>query len=531
MTTNPRLRRDCGGTGHENLDANDRSEAKGRSDVDGRSEAKGRSGVDGRSDVAVIGAGVGGLAVAIRLASNGHTVTVFERNDIVGGKLATYRRDGYVFDIGPSLLTLPHVFDEVFRAAGTSLDEQVELVRLDPQFHYHWPDGSSLIVHDDNERTAVAFEKFRVGSGDAWRSFDARGRRIWDVAERTFFAGAMSNPMSLLRRIRSPFDLTAIDPLRTLHRSASTTFRDWRLVQWADRYATYSGSSPYRAPATLACIPHIEARFGCWYPMGGLDALRQALQRVAVDVGVDIRTGSEVARVTTRLHRVTGVELTDGTRHDMTIVVANTDAEHLYLDLLDHTPTLRRIRTTKRSTSGFVVCAGVRGSTPGIGHHNVWFSDDYRAEFDAIDRGELDRRPDDLRLRVVGDRRVTSSRRVRELVPARRTRRPGVDVDADHYQDLILRRLAEHGVTISDRIEFTHTMTPSDIAERYRSPGGAIYGASSDGKRAAFVRPANRGACAGLYLVGGSSHPGGGLPLVASSARIVADMIDEDRVR
>ncbi|HSM65900.1 MAG TPA: FAD-dependent oxidoreductase, partial [Ilumatobacteraceae bacterium] len=247
----------------------------------------------------VIGGGVGGLATAIRLRAAGHDVTMFERNDVVGGKLATYFRDGYTFDIGPSLVTLPHVFDDVFRVAGTSLDEQLDLVRLDPQFAYHWPDGSSLVVPDGDDDTARAFEDFAPGAGEHWRSFDARGRRIWDVAERTFFAGPMSNPLALAKRMRSPFDLAAIDPMRTLHRSAESFFDDPRLVQWADRYATYSGSSPYAAPATLACIPHVESRFGCWYPIGGLDALRTALERVAREAGVDIETGADVTWIAT----------------------------------------------------------------------------------------------------------------------------------------------------------------------------------------------------------------------------------------
>jgi phytoene dehydrogenase-like protein len=162
--------------------------------------------------VVVIGGGVGGLAAAIRLRAAGHSVTVFERNDVVGGKLAIYVRDGYTFDVGPSLVTLPHLFDDVFRTAGTSLDEQVELVRLDPQFVYHWSDGSSLLVPDGDDDTAAAFEQFAPGAGEQWREFDARGRRIWDVADRTFFAGPMANPLALAKRMRSPFDLTAIDP-------------------------------------------------------------------------------------------------------------------------------------------------------------------------------------------------------------------------------------------------------------------------------------------------------------------------------
>lgn len=476
--------------------------------------------------VSIVGGGVGGLATAIRLQGAGHRVTLFERNDVVGGKLAHHIRDGYAFDLGPSLITLPDVFDEVFRVAGTTLAEQVDLVRLDPQFSYRWGDGSSLTVPDGDDDTADAFERFAAGAGDQWRAFDARGRRIWDVAVRTFFAGPMSNPLSLAKRLRSPFDLTAIDPLRSLHRSAESHFDDPRLVQWADRYATYSGSSPFTAPATLACIPHIEARFGCWYPIGGLDELRTAFGRAATQVGVEISTGTEVTHIDAGA-RVTGVTLADGSHHDADVVVANVDAEHLYGDLLPDSTALTRVRRAKRSTSGFVLCVGVRGLTPNLAHHNVWFSDSYRDEYDALDAGRL---ADDPTIYACVSS-VTDPSQAPEgcenwfvLVNTPQ----GIDVDADAYGDAVLERLAAHGVDLRPRVEFRYTMTPNDIAQRYRTPGGAIYGTSSNGKRAAFVRPANRGSKPGLYLVGGSSHPGGGLPLVTTSAKIVTEMIAAD---
>lgn len=481
-----------------------------------------------RHRAVVIGGGVGGLAAAIRLRAAGHDVTVCERNDVVGGKLAELVVDGYTFDIGPSLVTLPHVLDELFRVAGTTLADEVELVRLDPQFRYHWTDGDSLTVHDDADTTAAEFARFSSGAGEAWRAFDARGRRIWDVSERTFFAGPMTNPLSLARRMRSPVDLVAIDPLRSLHRSATAVFDDTRLQQWAGRYATYSGSSPFRAPATLACIPHIEARFGCWYPMGGLGRLRDAIERTARRVGVEIRTGVEVARVLADDRRVHGVELLDGERLAADIVVANTDAAHLYEDLMPDRRALRRVRRAKRSTSGFVMCMGVRGATPGIGHHNVWFSSDARREFDQLTHGVLAAEP--TVYACVSS--ITDASQAPDgcenwflLVNTP----PGVHVDREAYAEVVLDRLAARGVELGPRAEFVRTLTPADLASRYRSPGGAIYGSSSDGRRAAFARPANRGARGGLYLVGGSSHPGGGLPLVVMSARIVADMVAADR--
>lgn len=477
--------------------------------------------------VVVVGGGVGGLATAIRLQVAGHHVTVVERNEAVGGKLAVYERDGFTFDVGPSLVTVPHVLDEVFRLAGTSLDERVTMRRLDPQFRYSWRDGSTLVVPDNTMDTVAAFEDFAPGAGRQWHEFDEAGRRIWEISERTFFAGPMESPLALLKRMDSPRDLVDIDALRTLRRAARDTFDDDHLRQWAGRYATYSGSSPAQAPATLACIPHIESRFGCWYPMGGLGALRAAFEDVAIETGVELLTSTEVLSITSTPQRVTGVELGDGSFIDAPIVVANVDARHLYDDLLPDHAAAKRVRRAGRSTSGFTLCLGVRGRTDGIAHHNVWFSDDAFQEARAIDAGQL---ADDPTIygcvSAVTDPSQAPDGDENWFLLVNTP--PGIDVDPERYRDLVLERLATHGVELRRRTRFCAHMTPTDIEHNYRSPGGAIYGTSSNGWRAAFARPNNRGSKPGLYLVGGSSHPGGGLPLVATSARIVADLIAAD---
>jgi phytoene desaturase len=303
-------------------------------------------------------------------------------------------------------------------------------------------------------------------------------------------------------------------------------------VQWAGRYATYSGSSPYLAPATLACIPAIEARYGAWFVEGGLGRVRDALVRAARAVGVELRTRSAVERIEAGADRVRAVRLEDGERLPAHVVVANVDAELLYEHLLPDPTALRRVQRAERSMSGFVVLAGVEGITADIAHHSVWFSSDDEAEFRALVRER--RRAEDPTIYAC----VSSCTDPTQApigcenwfllvnAPAGGTIR--WDAEAGGYRDLLLERLAGRGVDLSARVRFTETITPDDLAARYRTPGGSIYGTSSNGRRAAFLRPANRGPRAGLYLVGGSSHPGGGLPLVATSARIVAAMVQED---
>ncbi len=476
--------------------------------------------------VIVIGAGVGGLAAAIRLAAAGHQVEVLERNPNVGGKLATLKEGGYSFELGPTLLTLPHIFDELFKLAGTTLADEVELVRLDPQIRYRWPNGSTLEVPDDPAALPSALDVFSPGSGVQWTRFAEHAAKLWELSERTFLAGPMGSPLALLSRMRSPLDLGRIDGNRTLAKSAEAHFDDPRLHQLVGRYATYSGSSPFRTPATLACIPHIEQAFGCWYVMGGLGRLGDALERVAIRIGVTIRVGVDVGRIAFDGRKVTGVELADGGSESADLVVSNVDAAHLYTDLLPHPKQAKKLDRAGRSTSAFVICAAVRGRTEGIAHHNLFFSLHDRQEFRYLEAGQMAIDPTVYAcVSSVTDpgQAPRDGENWYMLVNAP----PAVGLDRKLMTAAVLNRLAERGFDIRTRIDFTRTLAPADFEARYRAVGGAIYGTSSNGRKAAFARPNNVGPVDGLYLVGGSTHPGGGLPMVAISARIVADLVAE----
>lgn len=482
------------------------------------------------ADVVVVGGGVGGLAAAIRLCAAGHDVVVCERNDEPGGKLAARTAGGFTWDTGPSLLTLPDVFDDLLACAGTSLAEVVDLERLDPICRYRWPNGSGFDHRADLDDAVAAADALAPGQGAAFRRFLGRARTVWETAERTFFAGPLESPLQLARRMRSPADLLAIDPLRTLHARAAATFDDPRLVQWADRYATYSGSSPFTAPATLACIPWIEQAFGAWYVAGGLARLAPALAGVAADLGVEVRTGTDVAAVEADLDAVRGVRLAGGERLAADVVVANVDAAHLYADLLPDAPALARVRRAPRSTSGFALLLGVEGRTDGLAHHNVAFSGDYAAEFDAIVRRRALAADPTVYVAAPPDPALAPEGCESWFVLVNTPSTGTVDWDraAEPYRDHLLDVLARRGWHLTGRLRVVEVVTPADIEARYRAHGGAIYGTSSDGPRAAFLRPANRGPRRGLYLVGGTSHPGGGLPLVVTSAAVVAGMVARD---
>ncbi|CAN5805377.1 phytoene desaturase family protein [soil metagenome] len=485
------------------------------------------------ADVAVVGGGVGGMAVALRLATAGHDVVLFERNEVLGGKLATRSVDGFTFDTGPSLLTLPEVFDDLLACAGTSLAEVVEPVRLDPICRYRWPDGSGFDHRADLGDAATEVGRLAPGQGAHFEDWMAHGRRVWEISERTFFAGPMESPLDLVRRMRSPADLWGIDPLRTLDARARSHFDDPRLVQWAGRYATYSGSSPYAAPATLACIPWIEQSSGAWYLRGGLASLVGALAGVLAGAGVEVRTGEEVHAIRADTTAVAGVRLAGGETIDAQVVVANVDATHLFADLLPDPRALRRVLRAPVSSSGFSLLAAVEGHTEGLAHHNIAFSADEAGEFGDI--FERHRPPVDPTLYVCASSVTDPSQapdgcenwNVLVNVPPAST--VDWDAGAEAYRDHLLEVLAGHGWDLAGRLRSVETITPADIAERYRSWQGAIYGTSSNGRRAAFLRPANRGPRRGLYLVGGSSHPGGGLPLVTMSGAIVAAMVEADQ--
>lgn len=479
-------------------------------------------------DVIVIGAGFGGLGAAVTLAARGHRVVVVEALDRPGGKAGIVQVDGTEWDTGPSVLTMPDALDAVFREAGTSLADEVTLRRPDPVFRYHWPDGVALDVWFDPDDTARAVGETLGAEAEAdLRTFLEYARGIWDVAAPAFVYGAPPSIGTVWKlRSRGLTALTRIDPLRSMQGAIDRRVRSPHLRSLLARYATYNGSDPRVAPATLNCIAHVELTLGCYGVEGGMYALVRALVRVAERLGVELRCGEPVARITREAGRVTGVELASGERLTARAVVCNADVGHLVADLLPeggHGLGAPR----EPSTSGWTALVRVprRPERPA---HEVLFPERYDQEFaDLFDR---DRPPAEPTVYLCAQERAHGRTGwpdheavfVMANAPAEPT---GGSSPAARWAALraqVLQRAT--GAGLLEAPEVIWERSPSDLARTFPGTRGALYGASSNSPWAAFQRPPNRvRRVPGLYLASGSAHPGGGVPLCVLSGRQAAD--------
>ncbi|MGI8787158.1 MAG: phytoene desaturase family protein [Pyrinomonadaceae bacterium] len=481
--------------------------------------------------IIVIGAGLGGLAAAIRLAKEGFDVSVLEKNEMVGGKVNLVEANGYKFDTGASLLTMRGVFEDLFNFCGRRIKDYLDIVPLDPICRYFWSDDTRLDASSDWRKTENEIEKIAPRDARNFQKYLTDARRKYEIAEKTFLAHSLNDLPKLLRP-KYLRDLLAISGLKTLAAHNERYFESEKMRQIFNRYATYNGSSPYQTPATFALVPFVEFGTGAWYVRGGIYEIPRALERLARELNVQIRTNSAVEKIIIENKKAVGVRLEDGEILLSDFVVANSDAVETYRNLIDAKFFNKKLDKREPSSSGFVLLLGAKKKYEMLAHHNIFFSDDYKAEFNAL---FSDLRPAANPTIYVCAASRTDATQAPEggenlfvLVTAPYTSdRIDWKAEAKSYRDLIIKKLEKFGLKDLDKsIEFEQIITPEDFQSKYRTNRGSIYGISSNGIFSAFLRVPNRARkIQNLYFVGGATHPGGGMPLVLLSGKMACDSI------
>lgn len=494
-----------------------------------------------RSRVVVIGAGVGGLAAAMSLAGRGLHVTVLEQAAGPGGKMRQVRAGSALVDGGPTVFTMKHVFDDLFERAGSSFDALVRLLPLDILARHAWADGSSLDLHARIDHSEDAIAAFAGGDEAArFRRFAAETAEIYAMLDTSFMRAPKPPlwrlPLDILSEGKVGFPaLFRMKPFETLWGALGTRFRDPRLRQLFGRYATYVGSSPLQSPATLMLIAHAEQR-GVWRVAGGMHALARAMQNAAEKAGARFRFGEGAHRIIVGASGVEAVESASGERFAASTVVYNGDVAALSRGLLgkDAARATASLRLARRSLSAVVACAQMPTSGFPLSHHNVFFNQDYPSEFhDIFQRKRMPEKPTvyicaqdregDGAIAGPGPERLQLLVNAPALGDAGSPDEPEINACLSRATQLIERcglKLEPGPATIT---------TPKDFNGLFPGTGGAIYGQACHGFNAPFRRPGSATRLPGLYLAGGSVHPGPGVPMAAISGMLAADTILADQ--
>ena len=481
--------------------------------------------------VAVVGAGLGGLSAAASLAAAGYAVTLFEKNPQLGGKLNVLERDGFSFDLGPSIMTLPQIFRDLFARAGKRFDDYVALRPVSPHWRNFFEDGKIIDLDPDHDRMRAELAKLGPNLEAPFRDFLAYSRQQYDAVERGYFREGIDTLGALLRHYGwSVFEL---DFLNTMHRAVRRRLPERHLRDIFDFFIKYVGSSAVRAPAFMNLMPHIQFGFGLWYIDGGMYALARGLERLLGELGVDIRLNCEVTEIVKQGRGVSGVRA-GGAFHAADWVVCNMEVIPAYQRLLDMPPAaLRRLRRFEPACSGLVIHLGVDRVYDCLAHHNFFFSGNQAKHFDTVFRKhEL---PDDPTLYVVAPSRTDpavapaghDNIKVLPHIPWIDDAHPRSREDYLALRTRVLEKLERMGLTdLRKHIVVEDFWTPYDIRERYYSNGGSIYGVVTDvWKNLAFKAPKRSREFSNLLFVGGSVNPGGGMPMVVLSGQKACDLI------
>ncbi|MDQ3290007.1 MAG: phytoene desaturase family protein [Bacteroidota bacterium] len=481
----------------------------------------------------VIGAGIGGIAAAIRLAVKGYAVTVLEANSSFGGKMTQFTLNGYRFDKGPSLFTMPQLVDELFTLAGRNPADYFRYKRLDIITQYFFADGTRLTAFREPDKFAAEVEQKLGIPRKKVEDYLARSSRIYEATAPTFLHKSLHQIQTYLSGdvLKTVSVLPELGLTTTMHAANAKQFTDKRFIQLLDRFATYNGSDPYQAPATLNLIPHLEHNLGAFYPEGGIFAIAQSLVKLAEELGVHFCYNEKAEQILTENNRVIGVRTAIQALVPADVVVSNMDVVPTYRKMLPQLPAPEKTLQQPRSSSALIFYWGINREFPELHLHNIFFSKDYKTEFDHIFQRKTISPDPTVYVNI------TSKFSPEDAPEASENWFVMVNVphnNGQNWSDLVkvtretvIQKLSKTLQTdLNAYITCEQVWDPVGIEAETSSFAGALYGSSSNNRLAAFLRHPNFSSkVKGLYFCGGSVHPGGGIPLCLLSAKIVSDLV------
>ncbi len=481
---------------------------------------------------AVVGSGVAGLGAAIRMRNKGYKVTIFESNGFAGGKISSETKNGYRFDYGPSVFTLPMIVDELFTLSGKDPRAYLNYEHINPVFRYFFEDGTVFDSQHGRKAYAKYMAERTIDSEEAILKYLEKTEMVYNLTGELFLMNSLHKAKNYFTKAvaKGLINFGKIGAFDTMNSANEKAFKDKKMIQLFNRYATYNGSSPYVAPATLNVIPYVEIDLGAYYPEGGMHSITKSLVKLAEEIGVDIKLSTPVKEILVDKKKATGIRSKLG--HQLyDVIISNADVYNTYEKLMPKVKKPKKTLSQPKSSSGIIFYWGIKKEFKEMDLHNIFFGDNYPEEFDTIIN----------KLTVYKDPtvyvNVTSKLTKTDAPDGCENWFTFVNVPYNNGQDWdkLVNNTREYVITklsrmlktdIRQLIECEMVMDPRTIEERTSSAFGAIYGNASNSMFAAFLRHPNFSSdIKNLYFCGGSVHPGPGIPLCLLSAKIATDLI------
>lgn len=489
--------------------------------------------------IAIIGAGLGGLSAAARLATAGYDVHLFEQNSYPGGKASEFYEQGFRFDTGPSLLTMPYVLEDLFNECKENFSDYLKLEKLEIICRYFYKDKTIINAYSDIDKFGEEISEKTIDDDESLKDFFNYSKTIYDLTADLFLFNSPSSIKTFLSKkaLKTLFNINKIDSLRTVNQAVSSFFKDKKLIQLFNRYATYNGSNPFEAPATLNIISYVEYFPGSFLPKGGIYSITKALRKLCEIKGVNFNFNTSVDEILLKDKTAVGIKA-NGESIGFDKIISNVDVNITFQKLLDGVQTFesRRYKKLKPSLSGVVFYWAMNRKFDSLETHNIIFSENYKTEFDQLTKQK--KLPDDPTIYIYISSKLNSydaplgKENWFVMLNSPFDEGQNWEKEIQSVRKRIIEKINQTvEAKIEDNILFERILTPKDLEIKTAAFRGSIYGISSDKKSSAFLRQQNKSRTINnLYFCGGSAHPGGGIPLVILSGKIVSDIIkDEDK--